>query len=514
MSLPVIGNVVDTAAAVTAGHRGDLVVQPPVERDHRRGVAVARLRQQQLHRDRVLGGEARADALQPAEAADQQAGRGEQDQRQRDFGDDEDVAGPRAASAAAAAIAVLERVARIRSRQLQGRQQAAQGAGQQRRQHREDQDAAIDVDGVEPRDLHRADADQRVDAPERDHGAGRAAGRGQRQAFNQQLAHDADPARAERGADRHLAAARGAARQQQVGDVGARDQQHGRHRAEQRDQGGPVVLDQHILEWPDDDPVHAVARVRGVDAGGDGGQLGLRRRQRDAGTQPADRLQERRAALIGPLRREARGQHRHPDLRRVLGVEGKLEARRHDADDDDRIAVEQRRLADDRRVAPEGARPQRLGDHRRPLGAVRVVAGFERAAGDRRHAQQREDVGRDDGHRNRRRLAVAGQRDGGRRVPGDVLHGAGLRAPVEDVEVGAVVGLVADGGVDGDEARRVGEGQRLQQHAVDDAEDRGVGADAEGQHHDDQRAEARRLEEEPECLAEVSEHRGFKGSGF
>ena len=73
--------------------------------------------------------------------------------------------------------------------------------------------------------------------------------------------------------------------------------------------------------------------------------------------------------------------------------------------------------------------------------------------------------------------------------------------PVEDVQIRAVVGFVADGGIDGDQTRGVSERQRLEQHAVDDAEDRGVGADTEGQDHHDQRAEARRLEEESECLA-------------
>ena len=52
----------------------------------------------------------------------------------------------------------------------------------------------------------------------------------------------------------------------------------------------------------------------------------------------------------------------------------------------------------------------------------------------------------------------------------------------------------------------VGERQRLEQHAVDDAEDRGVGADAERQHDHDERAEAGGLEEESERLAEIGEH--------
>ena len=64
-----------------------------------------------------------------------------------------------------------------------------------------------------------------------------AAGRRQHQALDQQLTHDAAARRAERQPQRHLALTRGAARQQQIRDVRARNQQHAgddRHQHPQR----------------------------------------------------------------------------------------------------------------------------------------------------------------------------------------------------------------------------------------------------------------------------------------
>ena len=54
--------------------------EPAIEGDHRRGAAITRLRQQQLHRDGALGPEPGADPLQDAQGSDEQTGRSEQHQ--------------------------------------------------------------------------------------------------------------------------------------------------------------------------------------------------------------------------------------------------------------------------------------------------------------------------------------------------------------------------------------------------------------------------------------------------
>ena len=68
--------------------------------------------------------------------------------------------------------------------------------------------------------------DEELAAPLRDdHSGGRAHG-GEQQAFDQELARQTSARRAEREAHAPFVAARGGAREQQIGDVGARDQQH------------------------------------------------------------------------------------------------------------------------------------------------------------------------------------------------------------------------------------------------------------------------------------------------
>lgn len=72
-------------------------------------------------------------------------------------------------------------------------------------------------------------------------------------AFGEQLAHDARAARAERHADRDLALARGAARDQQIGDVRARneeDQGDGRHEQPQRMRVRVAQLRESIRSGP------------------------------------------------------------------------------------------------------------------------------------------------------------------------------------------------------------------------------------------------------------------------
>ena len=77
-------------------------------------------------------------------------------------------------------------------------------------------------------------------------------------AFDEQAADQPPAARAERGADAHLAAAHGRARQHQVGDVGAGDEQHQRHRSEQHQHPRPHPSDQLLVQRDDAD---AAARV-------------------------------------------------------------------------------------------------------------------------------------------------------------------------------------------------------------------------------------------------------------
>jgi hypothetical protein len=119
---------------------------------------------------------------------------------------------------------------------------------------------------------------------------------------------------------------------------------------------------------------------------------------------------------------------------------------------------------------------------------------------------------RDHRERDRDRLARSGQRRRGRGVGAHAVDGRRLRLPVEEIEVGGVVGLVADGRADGDEARRVGKRQRLEQHAVDDAEDGRIRADAQRQHQHHDGRFVKPLREGSDGVSQVCEHESLKSS--
>ena len=95
-------------------------------------------------------------------------------------------------------------------------------------------------DGLEhERDRHRRhERRQEVAGPVRDDDAGDPSGRGEQRALREQLLHEPAPARAERQPDGGLALAIHGARQQQVGDVRARDQQDDRRERHQHGEAG------------------------------------------------------------------------------------------------------------------------------------------------------------------------------------------------------------------------------------------------------------------------------------
>jgi len=78
-----------------------------------------------------------------------------------------------------------------------------------------------------------------------------ACGETEQCALREQLPDEPPASGAERTPDRHLAATRGGAGQQQVGPVGARDQEHQANGAEQNEQRPPDIADRGIPEQRD-----------------------------------------------------------------------------------------------------------------------------------------------------------------------------------------------------------------------------------------------------------------------
>ena len=102
---PYGGSVVVSVADDDAGQRLNAVEHGPEEALLLRRGRVLAARQRHAGDENVLGIEAQIDVLQRDEAAHQQPGAGEQQQRQRDFDDDQGAPQPAATEAAADALA-------------------------------------------------------------------------------------------------------------------------------------------------------------------------------------------------------------------------------------------------------------------------------------------------------------------------------------------------------------------------------------------------------------------------
>ncbi len=332
--------------------------------------------------------------------------------------------------------------------------------------------------------------DEQPDGRESDRDTHDAAERGQRQAFPQQLADDLARAGAEGGLHRQLLLPRLGPHEQQVGDVGARDQQDHADRPHQHPERALDVADEVVLERAD---LGRQARL-------------LEHRQRGAGERREFAQGHRdhpRDVGAGPLDRFARLQPGNPrvaehadhglaaieterDDQRDVAIE-ETERVGQDADDLARLAVEGHGTPDRRRVGPE-LRPPVAGGEDHGLGAAgRVVGPGEHPADHRLDAEDRQQaVGREQ-RRHFFRLSDAGDADGTRPPHRDVLEDPPLFAIGEVEERGGPGPRDVEAGrgvIERDNRLRPRIRQRLQQDAGDDAEDGGVGADAEakGQH--------------------------------
>ena len=192
--------------------------------------------------------EAEVDAIEFGEAAQQQARADHEHYRARQLDDDQTAADRESdLSRRAAATTVVERARELLARELDRRRETEDHAGQDRQTRGEGQRRGIECrlfDTRQPRGpqrpqhLHRAGSD---DDP------AEAAERRQHDALGQQLADDVAATRADRGTHRDLTTADIGAREQEVDDVGAGDQQDDRDRAEQDEQRAADVAGNELL---------------------------------------------------------------------------------------------------------------------------------------------------------------------------------------------------------------------------------------------------------------------------
>jgi hypothetical protein len=346
------------------------------------------------------------------------------------------------------------------------------------------------------------------------HDAQRGAQARDQQRLRHHQARDRDARGSDGEPDQQLAGAPVPAGQQQQRDVGAGDQQHQAHRGQEEQQRAPGALHHVVLERHDR---HAqvggrVHRLLGADLGGDAAHLVLHGGERGAG---ADAPQRGVAGVV------PRGEPRLVDLQRPphLGVlepvglsrQQQVEVGRQHSDDLVRHAAQLHLAPDHARVAAETPNPHAVAEQHHRRSVRDVLLGPDLPAQLRLHAEEREEIGRHRAQVHRLRVVRAAQDllpPGGQR---DLLEQPAALAVVAHVErvdrrqvLGALAELVPE---DGEPFGRA-VGERPQQDAVHDAEQRGRRAHAQPAGEDRGRQEAGAARQGAHGEAQVVEHGG------
>jgi hypothetical protein len=204
----------------------------------------------------------------------------------------------------------------------------------------------------EPRNPVGSGRNERLDSPRRQNEPRGGGDQCEDEALGEELPDHPAAARAKRRADRHLAGPGGPAREKQIGDVAAGDQEDESHRPEQDEQALPVIADQLLHHRRDREaPLRIVSREAPREVLSEARELRFRLRY------PCARLEARvdlkGVLVVHPL---ALGgpRDRHPQLFRLIR---EVERRRHDADDFVRPSADADLAAHDLSIRAEATRP-------------------------------------------------------------------------------------------------------------------------------------------------------------
>ncbi len=457
-------------------------------------------RQVDTHHQHAICREAAVDALEDEERAGDEPRAHEQHDRQRDLDHDEQVSRATALGAGAGAAARPERVGDVGFRRLQGRHEAEDDPRQQRHAEREQEHRYVDRDARLVRHVELGHhGDDGADRAEGEQHAQRAADERQKNALGEQLPQQPLAAGADRHPDGHLPRPRGPARELQVGDVGARDQEKERDPAQQQLQARAHLAagDRHVEIVPE----AGGKALRGERGGLLRGEARVQRAQlllgdgaRHAGGEADDR--------IDPLHVGTRGRKREPESLAAVPAE----TRRHDADDRVLPAVQLKRPPDRGWIALEQPEPQAMAQHHDRFGLTigPDVRGLNGPAGDRGNPEKVEGVAREQNAAEALRRELAGHQHGFGRRRHHVREGRHLAQGAELVErVGVPAAAVDRAGARRPDLARPRVGIRRDEDSVDDAEDRRRRADPKGQRQQRDENESRAAPERSDRVTEI-----------
>ena len=368
--------------------------------------------------------------------------------------------------------------------------------------------------------LHRGG--QQVVDPDRDHQASNAAEGRQQQSLGEQLAQDPSLPATNGGANGELLASRRAARQEHVGEIDARDQQHDPGHAEQQDEDerkltifiGRVGADRQTRDRAHDDRLVLVdGRKSLAHAGGEHAELRVGIFCRQARAQPTYE-KERVVVAIGQLSvaigergicqevvQAERQVNRRRQQRRATG-----EMTRGDTDDGQRLTVDDQRLANELRILARSS-PVLVADdddrHPAPRG---LLGRREESATKRAHSESVEVVMRGELGKNAAGRLTLCNPDHGQVVGHQAGERGVLLADVLEVRIREAPKGVRASCVLAEQCHQLVRSLRLngsQQESVRQREDRRVGTNSEPQNGHRHRCEAGVLHENTDGVAEI-----------
>jgi hypothetical protein len=330
---------------------------------------------------------------------------------------------------------------------------------------------------IQPRRVGRRQRQQALQRAVRQHDPNGAPEQPQQRALCQHLTDNAAPARAEGTADRHLALPSRCLRQQQIGHVRTRDQQHRRHRGHQHQQRRTDGT-HHIAQHADGDRrlIRIELRILLRQPPRDRGHLAIGALDGHAAFEPRQNA-IRMIVAAGPCRSIQRQRRPHRGLRR------KIEVRGHDRDHASRPVVQLQLASENAPVSAEPLLPQGIAEDHDAVVAWLRLRLRERAPQQRRYAQRRKKARV--AHRSDEALRLAfaaGQVQRGGSVSAHRPERPRLGAPIEviprrDRELRKVA--LRSALPESHQFLRSGKGERIQQNPVGGAEHGAGGADAQ-----------------------------------
>src|SRR5262245_2512739 len=354
---------------------------------------------------------------------------------------------------------------------------------------------------IEPRDVRRTQRKNDSNAPCPDQQSDRAARGGKKNAFRQQLANDAAPSRAQSGAHSHFLPPRGRTAEQQVRYIDAGDEQDEADRPEQYEQNRTRLARDLTRQGTQmNSPTFMIEGRHLRLMARDGAYFGLRLSERYFPLDPAYGnviAYDATLPVLSAFRvwKPDVGLRRQAVSRRHLRAAWEIESRRHHPDNRAPSPVYSDKLADDVRLAAEAAPPQVVADDRHFVLARSLLVHGEHSPKQRLRSQQGEEIGRHLNASHPLRITPFGEICEAWPDRSDLFERFRISSPFWQIDRGRRQFVKAQ-----IERRMIRpqhhnpvwivKGQRLEQHRVDDAENRRVRADSERQREDGDQREA------------------------